>query len=129
MKRLGYLATPYTHPDPAIKKQRFEDAAYIAAQLMTMGKHVISPISMCHPMAVSRGGLPGTFAFWSEFDENLIARCDYLALAKLPGWLHSDGMRAEVTIARSRHKEILVVNITPHLKVLGYQPYKGELDG
>jgi len=127
-KRLGYLASPYMHDDMKIREQRFKEVAYIGAQIMASGDHVICPITMCHPMAMSLHFLPGDFKFWGEFDTNIISRCDYMVIAPLDGWLTSVGIRAEIKIAREFQKEIFMARLNSGHKYLGYDYYKGELD-
>jgi hypothetical protein len=39
-----YLASPFTHDDPAVRQQRFEAACRAAAILISQGKTVFSPI-------------------------------------------------------------------------------------
>ncbi len=46
-----YLASPYSHPDPAVREQRFRAACRAAAELIRAGHVVISPVVHGHPMA------------------------------------------------------------------------------
>jgi len=84
---------------------------------------------MCHPMAVSQQSLPGDYKFWSSFDENLIIRCDYFIIVPLDGWKTSKGIREEIHVARAHAKDVFLLVLTSDLRVIGLQPYKGELDG
>jgi len=79
-----YLASPYTHADPAVQQKRFEDAARAAATILREGRLVFSPIVHGHP----------------------IERCDKLVVLKLPGWSESRGIKAEVDIAARHHKPV-----------------------
>lgn len=45
-----YLASPYSHPDPAVEELRFEAACEAACKLMQQGHHVFSPIAHTHPV-------------------------------------------------------------------------------
>ena len=47
-----YLASPYSHPDPAVMEQRFETACRVAGWLMARGEIVFCPIAMSHSVAV-----------------------------------------------------------------------------
>ncbi len=129
IRRLGYLASPYSHPDKEVIEYRFKEVAYMAAQLMKQGRHIFSPIVMCHPMAMSRCSLPGDFAFWSGFDLNMIRRCDYLVIFPLEGWTTSEGIKLEVGIAKAHSKNIFVIRMDQDHRFMGYEPYKGECDG
>ena len=94
-----YLATPYSHRDPAVKQARFEAVNKIAADLMRAGEHVFSPISHTHPIALA-GDLPGGWDYWEAYDRVMLAACDTLIVLMLPGWIESTGVCAEIKIAR-----------------------------
>jgi hypothetical protein len=59
-----YLACPYTHPNPAVREQRFEAACVATASLMRSGKTVFSPIVHSHPLV--HYGLPIEWEFWQS---------------------------------------------------------------
>lgn len=98
MKRLSYLASPYSHPDPEVRRQRFEDVCRIAGRLMSQGKLIFSPIAHTHPIA-EMGDLPKGFDFWEEFDRAMLAACGELLILRLSGWQESQGIAAEIEIA------------------------------
>lgn len=104
-----YLASPYSSKDPQLEEERFEAACKVTAHLITeQGLHVISPIAHTRPIA--KYGLPGDWAFWKEYDTNLINRCDELYVLRLPGWKESVGVQAEIEIARKGNKPITFVD-------------------
>jgi hypothetical protein len=103
-----YLASPYSHDDPGIRAERFRLACIAAGNLMRDGQHVFSPIAHTHPIA--RTGLPGGWDFWAEFDKWFISRCDKVMVLKLEGWRESDGVRAEVALARRFGKPVEYVD-------------------
>jgi len=121
MRGLGYLASPYMHESETMREGRFKAVAYIGAQLMNQGFHIICPISMCHPMAISRCPLPGDFEFWSELDRNLISRCNYFIIATIPGWKRSGGIKREYEIAKEFGQEMFLVKLGVANKVLGVE--------
>lgn len=96
---LIYLASPYTDPDPAVRQRRYEHVLNIAGRLIISGKHVISPIVHCHPIALAQE-LPTEFGFWAEYDRKLIRGCDEFWVALMEGWRQSKGVTYEVRIAR-----------------------------
>lgn len=98
MKPLIYLASPYSHPNPAVVEQRFQDVSRAAAMMTQDGLMVFCPIAHSHPMAVY-GGLTGNWEFWKAIDTEWIERCSELHLLMLPGWNTSTGVNAEVDIA------------------------------
>ena len=52
-----YLASPYSHPDPAIREARFDAACRVTAEQIRAGQPVFAPVVMGHPLV--RYGLPG----------------------------------------------------------------------
>jgi hypothetical protein len=99
-----YLASPYSHPDPTVREQRFRAACLAAAQLVSAGHIVFSPIAHGHPIALC--GLPTDWRFWEPFDRHLLARCDEVVVLMLDGWETSVGVREEIRIARELGKPV-----------------------
>jgi hypothetical protein len=64
--RASVSISPYTHPDPAVRHQRFEDGCHYVAQRMLMGAVVYSPIAHSHPIC-ERFNLPVDWNFWQHF--------------------------------------------------------------
>lgn len=95
---LIYLASPYSHPDPEIRRQRFETVCFAAANLMREGHHIFSPIAHTHPIAL-HGELPKGWEFWQEYDRKIIAVCGELWVLRMDGWDKSVGVQAEIKIA------------------------------
>jgi nucleoside 2-deoxyribosyltransferase len=99
-KKLYYLASPYTHTDPIVKKQRAEAVTKSAVDLLHKGVFVFAPISYNEPW--EKYNLPGDWHFWSEFDKTFVSRCDGgLIVLMLDGWEKSVGVTAEIEFARS----------------------------
>jgi Domain of unknown function (DUF1937) len=99
VKKLVYLAVPYTHPDLVVREGRFNAVNRHAALLMKQGLHVISPISHSHPIALA-GGLPTDWQFWEAYDRAILETCSKLIVLKLDGWEESVGVQAEIRIAK-----------------------------
>lgn len=97
--KLIYLASPYSHPDPAVRLARFQAACKAAAAMMFEGLFVFSPIAHTHPIALA-GELPLGFDFYAAYDELMISRCDELYVLTIDGWLESVGVTAEIEIAK-----------------------------
>lgn len=110
MAILTYLASPYSHPDPAIRKHRTFIAARVAALMFDRGDLVIPAI----PMGVSIVGHTASQASdwdtWAKLDRELIARCDAVAVICMPGWEDSKGVQAEIEIARQLDKLVIFVD-------------------
>jgi hypothetical protein len=110
MKTLVYLASPYSHPDPAVRLQRFHEACRKAADLMHHGFLVFSPIAHSHSIAVG-WGLPLGWEYWEDFDLRLISTCDEMIVLMLPGWQDSVGVTQEIGIAANLGKPIHYHNL------------------
>lgn len=95
---LIYLASPYSHPDPDIRKERFETVCQVAAGLMRDGNHIFSPIAHCHSIALS-GALPFDFAYWQKYARAMLSACSEVWVLRMDGWKESTGVQAEVKIA------------------------------
>jgi nucleoside 2-deoxyribosyltransferase len=93
-----YLASPYSHPDPAVREQRFHAACRAAVAMLHTGRVVFSPIAHSHPLA--QHGLPGNWHFWEQYDRAFLERCDEVVVLMLDGWQESVGVQAEIRIAR-----------------------------
>ena len=94
-----YLATPYSHPDPAVMESRFDAACRIAGALIAQGEVVFSPIAMSHPIAL-RCDLPRGYPFWERRAREMIAHASNVLVVKMDGWLESVGIAGEIAIAR-----------------------------
>jgi len=103
--KLIYLASPYSHEDPDVRKWRFCRAVDAAAELMHDGYLVFSPIAHSH-MIATRHDLPGDFAYWAEFDRRMVAACDEVWVLKIDGWAESVGVKAEIELAKGLDKPV-----------------------
>lgn len=102
-----YLASPYSHPDPAVREQRFRAACRAAVALLHAGQVVFSPITHSHPLA--QHGLPENWQFWERYDRAFLERCDEVVVLTLDGWEESVGVQAEILIARELGKPVRYV--------------------
>jgi Domain of unknown function (DUF1937) len=101
-KHMIYLASPYSHPDPAVREARFRAACQSVVALLRAGKVVFAPIVHCHPLV--EYGLPTAWDFWEPIDRTYLERCDEVTVLTLPCWEDSVGVRAEVAMARELGK-------------------------
>ena len=92
-----YVASPYSHPDAAVRTARYEEACRHAARLVREGRLAYSPIVHSHPLAEL--GLPGDWSYWADHNRRMLAACDAVVVLALPGWKESRGVAAEVAIA------------------------------
>jgi nucleoside 2-deoxyribosyltransferase len=103
MRKIIYLASPYSHTDEQVLQARCRAAQKAAARLMQDGNTVISPIAHSHGIA---DFLPDNLRldgdFWMEQDLPLLARCDEMAVLCLEGWEDSKGLKREIAFASKR---------------------------
>lgn len=92
-----YLASPYSHPDPAIRQQRYEQVCQAAAAMIRNGWIIFSPIAHSHGMVAY--DVPGDWEHWQEVDQSYIALCERLVVLKIDGWEESKGVAAEIAFA------------------------------
>ena len=95
---LIYLASPYSHPDPLVRHDRFLLACRAAGWLIRHGITVFSPIAHSHPiaMAVEMGGC---FDTWQRHNRRWLEACDELAVLTVEGWQQSRGVAGEMAWA------------------------------
>lgn len=96
---LVYLATPYSHKDPEVRRQRVQLVTKVAAELTAQGICVFSPITHNDPL-VATAKLPTGWDFWREHDSAFLRRCARLIVLQLPGWETSQGVTAEIELAK-----------------------------
>ncbi len=107
--RMIYLASPYSHPDPAIREQRYRAVCRAAVALIHAGHVVFSPIAHSH--ALVEHGLPVDWLFWEPHDRHHLAHCDEVVVLTLDGWDSSVGVREEVRIAKEMNKPVRYLDI------------------
>lgn len=111
-----YLASPYSHPDPAVVHARFDAAVKCAGQLMLKGLVVFSPIAHSHPIALATK-LPETWEFWRGIDFPLLERAHSLFVLKLDGWERSVGVQAEIARAGELGIPVVFVDVDDDMQV------------
>lgn len=104
-----YLASPYSHDDPMVKRERYLAVVGIASVLTKMGYVLIEPIGTSHPMA-ELFTLDTGWEYWSRRDHLLIERCDGLIVAMMNGWQDSRGVQAEIKKANELEMPIYYIN-------------------
>ena len=100
MSSFVYLASPYTHPDPAIRERRFVEVCRVASDLMAAGSAVFCPIAHSHPIDTI-APLPQTTAFWMAQDLPILRCASRVVVLMLDGWRQSKGIAAEIAAAEA----------------------------
>jgi nucleoside 2-deoxyribosyltransferase len=103
-----YLASPYSHPEPCVREERFHAVCRKAAELIREGMIVFCPIAHSHPMTAF--GLPVDWDYWEAFDRIFLEHCSEVWVLMLDGWRESKGVAAEVGIARELGKPVVYVD-------------------
>lgn len=93
--KMIYVASPYSHPSPAIREYRYREVEKYTADLLRARSWCYSPIVHCHNLS-QRFALPFTVDYWSEYNFHMLERSDALHVLKLPGWEDSRGVQAEI---------------------------------
>lgn len=104
-----YLASPYSHDDPSVMRERFHLACEVAAKLMEMGYTVFSPIAHSHPIAQYVGNQTDG-PFWLKQDRPAFDASKTLGILRIDGWMDSDGMKEEFIWAMHEEKPIVYID-------------------
>jgi hypothetical protein len=96
---LYYLASPYSHKDKKVQKERAYRARRVAALLFKMGVFTFAPIPYNEPW--EEFDLPGDWQTWEAFDKTYIERMDAVVVLTLDGHKESVGVNAEIEFANS----------------------------
>jgi len=115
MKRI-YLACPYSHPEVHVRLWRVAQADKKAAELMSAGNLVFSPLSHSHPISHWCEVDPCDHDFWLRQDLWILDICDEMHILCLPGWGKSRGIKVEFEHAKSKGIGIVCHAIEPTWK-------------
>lgn len=107
-----YLATPYSKYEGGIS-QAFIHACQVAAALVKADYRVYSPIAHTHPIALYGRIDPLDHKIWLPFDESMMKACSACAVALLPGWRESYGVRHEMEAFALAGKPVHHLDIDP----------------
>lgn len=97
---LLYIASPLSHPEPAVMAWRREQARDFTGRLIQAGFRAFCPVvytaemQECCPELRSLEFDPEGL-FWYRFDLDFLRRANGLVLLRLPGWEGSAGMELE----------------------------------
>lgn len=103
MVNLIYLASPFSHINPAVRQHRFEQARRFTIEGLREGLAVFSPIVYGMDMEKEIGT---AFEPWQDLNDTLIRACDGVWCLCLDGWKDSRGVRHELELAHELGKPI-----------------------
>ena len=109
MKKV-YLACPYSHKDPNVRKQRVKAVNKKAAELMMAGHLVFSPLSHSHPISKHCTVDPCDHDFWLRQDLWILKFCDEMQILCLDGWDESSGIRTEIEYAKTLGIDVRMID-------------------
>ena len=101
-----YLASPYSHPEAAVRSLRFGLACQAAARLIARGHVIYSPIAHSHCVA-ELGRLPYDWETWGPQCLAMLDVCSHLLVLTLDGWQDSKGVKAEAAHCALTGKPVL----------------------
>lgn len=103
--KLIYLASPYSHPNDDIREMNYKIVSKIAADMVSEGNVVLSPISYGHNL-LNFCEMPSDWDFWYNFCVTFLLKCDELIVVKMAGWDVSKGVLEEIEIAKKHNIKI-----------------------
>lgn len=89
-----YIASPYSHPEPLVREERYLRASYYLMQCLRNCEWAYSPIVHCHELA-KIWDLPKDAAFWEEYNFVMLRGAKRVKVLRLDGWEKSIGVRDE----------------------------------
>lgn len=119
-----YLASPYSHPSQAVRKQRYEAALHFCENYILMGQPVFSPIVYGYPMESAIGT---DYVSWKGLNDAMLDAASRFWVLTLPGWEESRGVAYEINRWRKRTTTTLLpplqyVSLTGNLEDYVYDP-------
>lgn len=103
-----YLASPYSHKDLWMMEERYEATMKFAAEQMSMGVILFSPILHCHEMA-KKYGLPRNHVYWRKYNTEMQKYASELWVLQLSGWKDSLGVAEEIVYADRLNQPIIYI--------------------
>lgn len=97
-----YLASPYTHVDPAIMDRRYEISCHATCWFLVWRIWIYSPIVHCHEIA-KKWELPRTWDFWRDYNDAMLAPAKRLMILAIDGWQDSAGVNHEAWFAKQHN--------------------------
>ena len=103
-----YLASPYSDKNPNVVIDRYNKTCEKVAELTSQGLVVMSPIVYGHTL-LNYKEMPSDWKFWKNFCETFLYKSDEMYVYKIEGWDKSEGLLAEIEIAKSLNMKITYI--------------------
>lgn len=104
-----YLASPYSHENPAFMEMRYMAAVRAAGRLMQQGFTVYAPIAHSHAIGFEIGTATD-HEFWMNQDLPMLVDCDALVVLDILGASSSRGVREEIQFAMDSHIPVIMLD-------------------
>ena len=104
-----YVASPYSHPDEAIREARYLAAFNYCAALLINGLPVFSPIVYGHLFS-TKSGIATDYKTWQRFNDEMLRASSEIHLLCLHGWKESKGIAHELALAAQHNIELRIGN-------------------
>lgn len=95
--KIIYLASPYSDPDPLIRKTRFLLAKQVV-EMFVPEQPLFSPIVYAHELQTGRDTDAKT---WLWFNTSILRRCEEVWVLDIPGLANSRGCLQEIELAQT----------------------------
>lgn len=93
-----YVASAYTHKDPAVREARFKIVRdWVMSEIKATGLSLFAPIAYTHEYARDFG-MPFDAKFWYNFNKGFIIPCSEMWVLMMPGWKDSVGIQGEIDL-------------------------------
>ena len=103
-----FVVSPYRDERAGVTGNRVHEAAKYVAELTRKGKVCYSTVSAMHHVSV-RFDLPTSWEYWKKHCEAMMANAYEVHVLCLDGWEQSEGVQAEIEIAKMFNKKIQYV--------------------
>lgn len=97
-----YLASPYSDPDPRVRKRRHLEAEAAVHWMLSHHLWVFSPIVHCHFLAEGYD-LPRGIEFWLPYSQAMLEPAKAIWVLEIPGHHESLGIRQELKYAAEKN--------------------------
>ncbi len=104
-----YVASPYSHPDLAVRGDRYQKVMDYCYHCLLNKINVYSPILHFHAMSL-RFQLPATQEPYHRHNVEMMEICEDMHVLALDGWRESRGLADEIRFFRRWTKPIKLVN-------------------
>lgn len=101
-----YLASPYSHADPEVERQRATCARIATVNLLRLSIPTYSPIVYGRALLDHAPDMSGDWATWQTLDAPQLAASALILVLCLPGWDDSQGVLHELALAQRLDKPI-----------------------